>query len=201
MLDFGFLELTYYQTFSAQHRREEKTMAIQRYFRDLPVVSIFVIGIWLLVSIPQATAETINIKFFSHVTKMESVMIPDVDGHAASFVMGEGVTVFDTGEMAWHKSVVFSDLTKGSGSIELYTTHTLLDGSAITTHTKGSVKATPAGVVTAQKWAGDIIHGTGRFQGIKGTVTTSSKRLQPEKGELIGKTIGEGTLNYTLPSK
>jgi len=53
----------------------------------------------------------------------------------------------------------------------------------------------------AQKWAGDIIHGTGRFQGIKGTVTTSSKRLPPEKGELMGKTIGEGTLNYTLPSK
>ena len=39
-------------------------------------------------------------------------MIPDVDGHAASFVMGEGATVLETGEMAWHKSVVFSDMIK-----------------------------------------------------------------------------------------
>jgi len=37
--------------------------------------------------------------------------------------MNEGVTVLETGEMAWHKSVAFSDMTKGSGSIELYTTH------------------------------------------------------------------------------
>jgi hypothetical protein len=49
--------------------------------------------------------------------------------------------------------------------------------------------------------AGVIIHGLGRFQGIKGIITTSSKRLPPEKGELEDKTIGKGTLNYTLPSK
>ncbi|MEN6319965.1 MAG: hypothetical protein ABFD82_14570 [Syntrophaceae bacterium] len=165
------------------------------------VGAAFIIGFWLLGAIPQAMAETINIKFFSHVTKMESVTIPNVDGHAVRFVMSEGVTVLDTGEMAWLKSVAFSDLTKGSGSIELYTTHTFPDGSSMTTHTKGTVKATTAGVVTAQKWAGDIIHGTGRFQGIKGTITTSSKRLPPEKGELAGKTIGEGTLDYTPPSK
>jgi hypothetical protein len=165
------------------------------------MVSIFMIGIWLLVSIPQAIAETMNIKFFSHVMKRESIIIPDAEGHTLAFGMSEGVTVLDTGEMAWLKSVVFTDLTKGSGTIELYTTHTFPDGSAYTTHTKGTVKATSAGVVTAQKWAGDIIHGTGRFQGIKGTITTSSKRLPPEKGEIAGKTIGEGILNYSLPSK
>lgn len=176
-------------------------MNIRRFFRGLPMVSIFLIGLWLLSAIPQAMAETMNIKFFSHVMKREAVSIPDAEGHTVAFGMSEGVIVLETGEMAWLKSVVFSNLTKGSGSIELYTTHTFPDGSAYTTHTKGTVKATPSGVVTAQKWSGDIIHGTGRFQGIQGTITTSSKRLPPEKGELWGKTIGEGTLNYTLPSK
>jgi hypothetical protein len=165
------------------------------------MVSIFVIGIWLLGAIPQATAETMNIKFFSHVMKREAVPIPDAAGHMVAFGMSEGVTVLDTGEMAWHKSVVISDVTKGSGTIELYSTHTFLDGSTFTTHTKGTIAATPAGVVTSRKWVGNIIHGTGRFQGIKGTITTSSKALPPEKGELMGKNLGEGTLNYTLPSK
>jgi hypothetical protein len=159
-----------------------------------------VIGIWLLGAVPQAMAETMNIKYFSHVMKREGVPIPDAEGHAVAFGMSEGATVLETGEMAWHKSVVLSDMTKGSGSIELYSTHTFPDGSTFTTHTKGTVEATSAGV-TARKWAGDIIHGTGRFQGIKGTITTSSKMLPPEKGEIAGKNIGEGTLNYTLPSK
>jgi len=111
-------------------------MAIQRYFRDLPVVSIFVIGIWLLGAIPQAMAETINIKFFTHVMKMDVQPIPDADGHVVAFVIAEGVTMLDTGEMAWLKSVVFSDMIKGAGAVELYTKHTLPDGSAITTHRK-----------------------------------------------------------------
>jgi hypothetical protein len=36
------------------------------------------------------------------------------------------------------------------------------------------------------KGTGDIIHVTGRFQGVKGTMTTSVKLLPPEKGELGG---------------
>jgi len=201
IIGYWLLELTHYLTFALQHRKEEKIMIIRRFFRGLPTVSILVIGICLLSAISQAMAETMNIKFFSHVMKWESATIPDAEGHAVAFGVSEGVTVFETGEMAWLKSVHFSDMTKGAGSVELYTTHTLPDGSAFTTHTKGKIEATPAGIVTGQKWTGVLIHGTGRFRGIKGTVTTASKRLPPEKGELVGKTIGEGTLNYTLPSK
>jgi len=64
----------------------------------------------------------------------------------------------------------------------MYTTYTLVDGSTYTTHNKGKVKATPQGVTPRDKWTGDIIHGTGGFQGIKGTITLSSKILPPEKG-------------------
>ncbi len=63
------------------------------------------------------------------------------------------------------------------------------------------VEATPAGLQTGSKMSGEIIHGTGRFQGIKGTVSSTSKILPPEKGEPSGKAVGEGALVYTLPSK
>jgi hypothetical protein len=176
-------------------------MAIRRFFIGLAVASIFVIGIWLLGSVPQATAETLNYKNFNHVTKVERFPIPDAEGHLVSLSVREGVSIFENGELAWYKAVFYSDMIKGAGSAESYITITFQDGSTITTHTKGRVEATPAGVQTATKWAGEIIHGAGRFQGIKGTVTSFSKMLPPEKGELVGKSIGGGSFVYTLPNK
>jgi hypothetical protein len=193
--------LTPYQTSSLQSRKEKKTMAIRRFFIGLAVASIFVIGIWLLGSVPQATAETLNFKIFNHVTKAEAVPIPDAEGHLVRLTLREGVQIFENGELAWQKVVLYNDLIKGAGIVEQYVTIIFQDGSTITTHTKGRVEATPAGLQTAAKFTGEIIHGTGRFQGIKGTVTSSSKILPPEKGEPAGKALGEGTLVYTLPSK
>jgi hypothetical protein len=77
-----------------------------------------------------------------------------------------------------------------------------LDGSTVTTHVKGIIGPPPAGVPpSAARLTGDIIQGTGRFQGIKGTHTISAKLLPLEKGELGPKALTEGTLVYTLPGK
>ena len=176
-------------------------MAIRRFFISLAVVSIFVIGIWLLGFVPQATADTLNFKFFNHAMKVEVVPIPDVEGHHVRLVQREGVWIFENGELAWFKGVFYADLIKGAGSFEQYSTITFQDGSTITAFNKGRSEATPAGLQTGTKTTGEIIHGTGRFQGIKGTVSISSKMLPPEKGEPVGKSIGEGTYVYTLPSK
>ncbi len=176
-------------------------MARQRCFIGLAIASIFVIGIVLLGSVPQATAETLNFKFFIHVTKQEMVPIADVEGHVIGITVREGVAVFENGELAWFKVSLIRDLIKGAGTFDKYVTCTFLDGSAFTAHMKGTVEASPQGVPLAAKAAGDIIHGTGRFQGIKGTGTISAKVLPPEKGELAGKSLGEATLVYTLPSK
>jgi hypothetical protein len=176
-------------------------MAIRRFCLGLAIASIFVIGVYPLGSVPQATAETLNYKIFNHVTKAEAVPIPDAEGHLVRLTQREGVYIFENGELAWLKLVLYADLIKGAGPIETYGTITFQDGSTITTHAKGRVEATPAGVQTATKSTAEIIHGTGRFQGIKGTVTLSSKILPPEKGEPSGKSLGEGAFVYTLPSK
>ena len=148
----------------------------------------------------QATA-TLNYKIFNHVTKVEAVPILDAEGHSVRLAVREGVYIFENGELAWHKLVLYADLIKGAGPLDTYITITFQDGSTITTHAKGRVEATPQGVQTASKSTAEIIHGTGRFQGIKGTVTSSTKLLPPEKGELSGKSLGEGAFVYTLPSK
>jgi hypothetical protein len=187
--------------FNAKTRKGEKTMSIRRCFMGLAVASIFVIGIWLLGSVPQATAETLNFRALNHVTKAEMVPIADVEGHVITLTLREGVAAFENVGLAWIKATVIRDAIKGAGTADLYVTWTFLDGSALTAHAKGMVEATPQGVTSGTKWTGDIIHGVGRFQGIKGTGAWPSRLLPPEKGEPEGKALIEGTIFYTLPSK
>jgi hypothetical protein len=47
----------------------------------------------------------------------------------------------------------------------------------------------------------EIIKGTGRFEGIKGTHTSKLKFFPVDKWEAGPKGIGEGTYTYTLPAK
>jgi hypothetical protein len=176
-------------------------MALPKRFMGLASVSIFVIGFVFLASVPQATAETLHYKTFSHVTKSEMVPIADAEGHFIGVLVREGVAVFGNGEWAWMKGAYIRDTIKGAGTGDSYLTYTFLDKSTITVHRKGAMEATPAGDTSGSKWAGDVIHGTGRFEGIKGTVTSSSKILPPEKGEPVGKGLSEGALVYTLPGK
>jgi hypothetical protein len=175
-------------------------MAIRRCFIGLAIVSILGIGIWVLGSVPQATAETLNFKSFNHVTKQETVPIADVEGHIIRLQVREGVAVFENGELAWHKSSYFYNYVKGAGPGESYGTYTFLDGSSIIVHGKGVIEATPGAVPSAAKWTTEIIHGTGRFEGIKGTLKASTKLLPAEKDEPTGKALSEGTIVYTLPS-
>ncbi len=181
--------------------KEEKTMSIRRFSIDSAITGIFIIGIWLLGSVPQAMAETLNYKYFAHVTKREAISIPDAEGHIVTLSVREGAVILENSEMGWFRTITIADMTKGAGNYQMYRTVTFQDGSAFTSRSKGSIEAAPSGVMGASKSTGEIFHGTGRFQGIKGTETTSSKLLPPEKGELAGKSLGEGTFVYTLPSK
>ena len=165
------------------------------------IVSLFIISAGLLYSMPQAMAETLSYKFFLPVTQRQIIPIGDVEGHAVGILVREGAIILENGEMAWGKAVVIWDMIKGAGRFDQYSTLTFQDGSTIITRTKGTAEATSSGVSTAATWTGEIIKGTGRFEGIKGTGTSTAKLLPPGKDELGGKSLGEGTLTYTLPKK
>lgn len=165
------------------------------------IVSILVIGVVLLGAVPQTTAETLSFKSFNQVTKQEIVLIADAEGHSVGVQVREGAAIFENGEWAWMKATLLLDIIKGAGTLESYTTYTFLDGSTVTTHNKGTIQATPQGAASGSKITGDVIHGTGRFQGIKGTITLTSKNLPKGKEELGPKAVAENTLTYTLPGK
>jgi hypothetical protein len=165
------------------------------------LVGLFVMSVGLLCSVTQAMAETLSYKFLLPVTQRQGVQIGDVGSHWVGMVVREGSVALGTGDMAWVKGVLTFDAIKGGGPFIHYSTLTFQDGSTIMTHTKGISNEHSASGLHENKSTGEIIKGTGRFEGIKGTVSSWSRSMPVEKGELGEKVLGEGTLTYTLPQK
>jgi len=123
-------------------------VTMRRGFAGLAIASIVVVGIAFLGLVPQAKTETLTVKSFSHVTKAEMFPVGDVEGHAISVLVREGVTVFQNGEWAWMKGTYIRDLVRGAGPGDSYITLTFLDGSTITVRRKGMMEATLEGVTS-----------------------------------------------------
>ena len=162
---------------------------------------ILSISAWILGSGIQVGAETLNFKAYTYVTKAERVSVGDVDGHNVGFSIRRAFLVFENGEVATQISVITSDAIKGSGDSLQYSTITFSDGSTIIIKAVGTVTGTDPMVYTSIKMTREIIKGTGRFEGIKGTGSTTVKYFPVEEGEAGPKGIGEGSITYTLPSK
>ena len=83
-----------------------------------------------------------------------------------------------------------------------YQLFTFVDGSTIITSFSSVQDPDPEGKFAwLIKGTGEIRKGTGRFEGIKGSISGSCKQLKPEKGDLSGKSVWDWTFTYSLPSK
>ena len=156
---------------------------------------ILVISAWVLESAGQAGAETLNYRFYTYSIKGDWTPVADVEGHAVGYGVRGSFCVFENGEVAYAEAVILRDWVKTAGTIVQYSTIKFQDGSTITSKTHGTTGVGTAGMTT------EIIKGTGRFEGIKGTGASKAKYFPQEKGEAAPKGWGEGTLTYTLPSK
>jgi len=162
---------------------------------------ILLISAWVLGSAIQAGAETMNFKLYTYVIKSEMVSVGDVEGHIVAFNLRGSFYTFENGDVATVSAVATTDFIKGSGPFMNYLTITFEDGSTIIVKGQGTVGGTAAGALASGGWRSEIIKGTGRFAGTKGTLTSKVKYLPVEKGEPGPKRIGEGTLTYTLLPK
>jgi hypothetical protein len=126
--------------------------------------------------------------------------VGDVEGHTLILSTRNGFCVLENGEVATQITAMIGDFINQFGSTTAYHTLTFADGSTIISKAIGGIEKTAAGP-SASRGAREIIKGTGRFEGIKGTGTGTSKFLPIQKGETIPKAIGEVTLTYTLPTK
>ena len=164
---------------------------------------ILAISAWVLGSAIQAGAETLKCKTSGNAVKMERISIPDVEGHTMNLMMRDGLAFFEDGEVVAYKSFSTWDGISGKrGRAQGYLLFPFVDGSTIITSFHQLLEADPEGKVAYYtKSTGEILKGTGRFEGIKGSLSGTGKQFKPEKGELTGKATSDYTFTYTLPSK
>ena len=163
------------------------------------LIGILATSSWILGYSIQAGAETMKYKFYTWVNKGEVVPVPDAEGHTINFSMRGAFWVFENGEIATINHVGIGDTIKGAGTFMQYVTVNFADGSTIIIKSQGTVGGYTAG--GSGGMTSEIIKGTGRFEGIKGTQSAKAKYLPLEKGEVGPKGYGEGTITYTLPPK
>ena len=159
---------------------------------------IIVISAWVLGSTHQVGAETMNYKFYTYLVKEEGFPVNDVEGHAVFLNVRKTFFAFENGEVATGNFVITGDFIKNAGPWMQYGTLNFPDGSTITYKSQGTFGGGSASMTS------EILKGTGRFEGIKGTQSAKGKYLPPEKGEPgtnVNKGYGEGSFTYTLPSK
>ena len=166
------------------------------------IVGTLVITAWLLMPVTQAAAETVKkYKVTSYLTKVEVIPIVDVKGHIVGIYERRGVAIFEDGEVAAYLTRGTFDYIKGQGSHQGYSQLTFKDGSTNMVKYQGTTTIAPGEKLASIKGKGEYIKGTGRFKGIKGSVSYSGKLVTPlskeTKGDLVVDIIG----TYTLPSQ
>ena len=166
------------------------------------LLSVFIIAAWLLGFVIEVQAETMKCRIARVIIKEETMPVSDEEGHSLVMQIGQGLAFFENGDIANFKNQSISDRRtgpgKGSQSIA-YIFFTFEDGSSIIATLEYRSIADPTGKISTRA-TGQIIKGAGRFEGIKGTYSSSGKMLPPIKGE-ADKYYGDTTLTYTLPSK
>jgi hypothetical protein len=163
---------------------------------------ILMISAWVLGSVMQGQAETMKCRTAGIVTKDETISVGYEEGHVLGLQITEGLAFFENGEIATFRSHLVYDrydrVVPGKSSQAIgYTIFTFEDGSTIVQRfqrLQGSDKTLPAQV------ASELIKGTGRFEGIKGSVSGTSKRVPEVKGE-AKRYVSDLIFTYTLPSK
>ena len=160
---------------------------------------VLVISAWVLGSAIQVGAETLKCKHAQTNTKFDSMEVGDENGHFIGVQRMEGLAYCENGEIAKVRTDSTFDFVRGKGTQSLgYTFYTFEDGSTIIVKFQRLVDYT--GGTGSAKASSEIIKGTGRFEGIKGTTSATGKNY-PRSQEEVGRAFTDATLTYTLPTK
>ncbi len=162
----------------------------------------FFISAWLLMPVAQSNAEeTRKAKVNNYITKFEMIPILDVPGHIIGVYERKGDVVFEDGEKAKQTLWGMVDITMGNGTFTGYSLYSFEDGALTIFKIDGILKMLPGEKLPVTEGTGKYIKGTGRFQGIEGTVTIKGKQTKPYGGEHKADMELDFVATFTLPAK
>jgi hypothetical protein len=175
-------------------------MAIRNRFVGLAIVSIAVLSICLLGSVTVAGAETMKCRMAITRTVDKSIPASDQEGHVLGVQVLEGLSFFDNGEVAKTRIEGVYDQMGGATMQSMgYNMWTFEDGSTIMGRFQRTAVADKSGTQAA-KASTELIKGTGRFAGIKGTTSSIGRNFLAGKDEAY-RVYNDVTFTYTLPPK
>ena len=162
------------------------------------LVGLFVILVWIWGFAAPALSETLKCKSEAKVREQNSDMV--TEEHYVGATIREGSLTCDNGETATLRSYGTWDVIfKKEGFSQTYTVLTFNDNSKILTKFQGRQIPDPEGkadwIWSGMTGTSEILKGTNRFKGIKGSVSFEGKQL-PSKIS-----TSEWTFTYTLPPK
>ncbi|MFY9705792.1 MAG: hypothetical protein WCA42_13095 [Desulfobacterales bacterium] len=162
----------------------------------LPILA-FVLSITIGFFITNVNAEESIYRVTNYLTKLEYIPVADVDKHIVGTYERRGVAVFENGEIATHHTIGTFDFVDSNGPFQGYSTMTFKDGS--TTIDKYDATMTKeSGKMPTLKGKSEYIKGTGKYEGIKGTITFTGEYLTPYNEKTKGDIILDASRNYTL---
>jgi hypothetical protein len=182
----------------SETKKEETIMATKKSMWVL--FGILVISAWILGSVTQAGAETMKCRTATTATKIEEIPVSDEEGHVLGVQILQGLAFFENGEIAKLRSHAIYDSIGGKGGqVISYHIYTFEDGSTFVVRNQRLMVADKSGKFSV-KVTSEIIKGTGRFEGIKGTASATGKTFPGSKDEPTRST-NDFTFTYTLPTK
>ncbi len=161
---------------------------------------VFIISASFLGFVTHTGAETLKGRAISTEIKGEHISVDDEPGHVLGIQITEGLASFENGEIAKIKNHVIYDFIpeKGSQAI-IYTIWTFEDGSTVVSRSQRLMTSDTSGSFSGKNTT-ELIKGSGRFQGIKGTGSATGKTFRRSDGEVM-RTVNDFTWTYSLPSK
>ena len=170
--------------------------------RNWRIIGILLIAAFLLLPATQARAKTEKVegRSVTQITRIHVIKVGDVDGHIIGVFERRGLG-FVNDEVAKYLNRGIIDLTNGKGTAEGYVTYTYEDGSSTVSKYQGTVEPLE-GKRSAGKGTYSYIGGSGRFEGIEGGGSWTTKSYTPYTAEETkSDTIVNFTGTRTLPKK
>ena len=146
------------------------------------LLGFFIISAWILGLVIEARAETMKCRVTSYIVSVESLEVGAAEGHFLLLYSRRGLAFFENGEVATITSWVTQDSVKGTSTFQLYMLFTFGDGSTVVAKGNGTTQPDPK-ILATFKGEGEYAKGTGRFEGIKGTLSWNGWHITPYSKE------------------
>lgn len=165
------------------------------------LTGIFLTVVCFFVFAQHVRAETVKFRIINYITKLEIIPIEDVEGHMVGLYQRKGQALFENGEVANETTCATFDGIKGKGTFQGYSILTYEGGSTIVFKHQGNMWKIQGGKFRLEKGSGEYVSGTGKFEGIKGTLSWTGKRSTPYAKDVGADNTLDVTAIYTLPSE